>query len=103
MRNLNAMVLLTQVQKLTTSNKIFVPKNQRKKRIISFAFFYGLNKLIDVNECEILCNKQLKEDTLQYIKVSIQQNSMLSYEKMKQNKIWKNFIMGVYTYQYNPP
>ena len=34
-----------------------------------FRIFYGLNKLIDVNECELLCNKQQKADTRQYQKV----------------------------------
>ena len=36
------------------------PKKEKKNL---FHICYGLNKLIDVNECEILRNKQLKEDT----------------------------------------
>ena len=49
--------------------------------------FYGLNKLIDVNGCDILFNKQLKEETRQYLKVNIQQklNIILRKDKAKQD------------------
>ena len=40
-----------------------------------------------MNECEILCNQQLKEDTRQYLKMNIQQkiNVILRKDKTKQD------------------
>ena len=46
-------------------------KSQKEKKNV-FRILYGLNKIIDVNECEILYNKKLKQDTRQYLKVNIQ-------------------------------
>ena len=41
-------------------------EKQTKKDKTFFRLFYGLNKLIDVNECDYLCNNQQKIDTRQY-------------------------------------
>ena len=40
-----------------------------------------------MNECEIVCNQQLKEDTRQYLKMNIQQkiNVILRKDKTKQD------------------
>ena len=60
------------------------PKEDNRKL---FRIFYGLNKPIDVNECDLLCNKQQKEDTRKYQKVSINQkiNVILRKDKTKQD------------------
>ena len=63
----------------TTTNK------QKKENEPFFRVFSGLNKLIDVNECDFLCNQQLKEDTRQYRKVQLQPkiNVILRKDKTK--------------------
>ena len=62
-------------------------EKQKTEKKDFFRVFDGLNKLIDVNECEHLCNKQLKEDTRQYLKVNIQQklNVILRKDKTKED------------------
>ena len=60
------------------------PKKEKKN---VFHILYCLNKIIDVNECEMLCNKKLKEDTIQYLKMNIQQkiNAILQKDKTNQD------------------
>ena len=63
-------------------------KQKKEKKDISH-MFDGLNKLINVNECEFLCNKLIKEDTRQYLKVNIQQklNGLIREDKIKEDLV----------------
>ena len=77
---------------LSYSKSFALVCRQRKSRIKSlkkentfFRRLYSLDRLIDVNECDILCNKQLKNDTQKYSKVRIQpkMNVILWKDKTK--------------------
>ena len=50
-----------------------------------FRLFSGLNQLIEVNECEYLCNKQQKIDSQQYLmmNLSLSMNVILRKDKTK--------------------
>ena len=54
------------IKQYTSTEK---PKKEEKN---FFHIFDGLNTLIDVNICETLCNKQLKEEIRQSLKVNLQ-------------------------------